>query len=136
MKPIRNNLIKTIISMSLCLVLFLSLVSCGVVRIPKGEGGALRSDFSPTKVNTVASPEDLKIISEIFAGKMLYSDQPSCGFDECVSIKIDGQTFCFANDSCGIVYLLEKDQYFKLSDEERDIVHEILTSYGFCFPCI
>ena len=51
------------------------------------------------------SSDDTKELRGIFAGKRLYRDNPSCGFDENASVKFgDSQTFCIAKDTCPIVY--------------------------------
>ena len=82
------------------------------------------------------SDEDAKVIIDIFNGKLIINDSPSCGFDESCSVKINNKTFCIASDLCGEVYVLEKDKYFSLSEEENQKVRSILMKYGFEFPCI
>ena len=60
------------------------------------------------------SSDDTEELRGIFAGKGLYRDNPSCGFDENASVKFgDSQTFCIAKDTCPIVYWKEKDEYIK-----------------------
>ena len=60
------------------------------------------------------SSDDTEELRDIFAGKRLYRDNPSCGFDENASVKFgDSQTFCIAKDTCPIVYWKEKDEYIK-----------------------
>ena len=60
------------------------------------------------------SSDDTEELRGIFAGKGLYHDNPSCGFDENASVKFgDSQTFCIAKDTCPIVYWKEKDEYIK-----------------------
>ncbi len=81
--------------------------------------------------------EDLELIQSIFDTKKLYKDNPSCGFDENISIKINKtHTFCIARDTCPIVYWKEKDRYIKLMEEEKNQLYKILESYGFSFPCV
>ena len=60
------------------------------------------------------SSDDTEELRGIFAGKRLYRDNPSCGFDENASVKFGvSQTFCIAKDTCPIVYWKEKDEYIK-----------------------
>ena len=60
------------------------------------------------------SSDDTEELRDIFAGKRLYRDNPSCGFDENASVKFgDSQTFCIAKDTCPIVYWKEKDEYIR-----------------------
>ncbi|MGN0370681.1 MAG: hypothetical protein ACI4EW_09060 [Butyrivibrio sp.] len=88
-------------------------------------------------INEECKENELSEICNIFNGKILYKDDPACGFSEEISIKInEGQTFCPACDSCPVVYWKEKNRYFRLSDEEIRRIHEIFESYGAVFPCI
>ena len=80
--------------------------------------------------------KESEVIIEIFNGKLIIKDSPSCGFGKSCSIKIDDKTFCIASDLCGEVYVLEKDKYFSLNYEENQKVRSILIKYGFEFPCI
>ena len=49
---------------------------------------------------------EMASVKTIFNGKKLYNDNPSCGFDENISIKFNGgdQIFCLAHDGCPIIY--------------------------------
>ena len=83
-------------------------------------GGRLAADSEePAEVRFADSvytlrSDDTEELRGIFAGKRLYRDNPSCGFDENASVKFgDSQTFCIAKDTCPIVYWKEKDEYIK-----------------------
>ena len=104
------------------------------VSISPESNGTVFFEFHDKRIQSDISEEHMKHITEIFNNKFLYSDYPSCGFSEDLSIKIDNNTFCIASDSCGTVYLLEKDKYFRLSDDENKIIRHILISYGIDFP--
>lgn len=81
--------------------------------------------------------EDLEHIRNIFNGKRLCSDNLSCGFSDNVSIVInETERFCFACDGCPVVYWKNKNKYFKLSEAEHIELREILSGYGFSFPCV
>ena len=59
----------------------------------------------------------------------MMKDIPACPFSDDVSIKFDNElTLWIGYDSCGIVYVEEKDRYIDLSDSERDFVFALLKS--------
>lgn len=94
-------------------------------------------DYFEHNVEDTLTKEEIYVICDMFEGNLLYSDSPSCGFSEDVSIKINGyQTFCIANDGCPLIYYKEMGRYFMISDEEMSMLHDILESHGFIFPCI
>ena len=127
---------KKIIFLVMCFILSISICSCAVVDISDSTTAELRFIHGDKNIEIEMSADDFRIITEIFKGKVLFSDVPSCGFSKDIAVLIDNQTFCLACDDCGLVYLSEKDRYFDLSEEEHNKVREILTSYGFHFPCV
>ncbi len=83
------------------------------------------------------SDKDMESVKTIFNGKKLYKDNLSCGFSETVSIKFDDElTFCIAKDTCPIIYLKEKNEYIKLTENEKTQLYNLLKPYGFNFPCV
>ena len=112
---------------------------CGAferVDVSSANSGKTNFFYNDRKVVKTLSEDDLGKIKELFDGKHLYSDEPSCGFTENVSITMDEETFYIACDSCPIIYWKNKDKYFKLSDSEYTELTQILDSYGFVFPCV
>ena len=82
--------------------------------------------------NTIEfSKEDTKILVDILEGKILGPNDSICGFSEDVAVVIGSQTFCIAHDSCGVIYVAERNRYIFLSDEENKIIRDILKKYGF-----
>ena len=128
---------RTVISCSLLFVavLGLSFFLIFTVRVPKGE---IMAVFQYDDVNIIEplSSEDAKVVRKIFGGKVLRLDSPSCSFDETVALVVGNKTYCIACDTCPIVYLLEADKYFYLSDKENEALRDLLSEYGFIFPCI
>ena len=83
------------------------------------------------------TPDETSKIKKILSGHFLYIDNPSCGFSEEVSVRFgEDQTFCIARDNCAIVYWKEKDRYFSISKKQKEYLAEILSVYGFHFPCV
>ena len=121
-----------IIVSAICFSLFLQ----PQVELDAPTSAIARFKHNESDIESELSTEHTKQIVGIFQGKKLRKDSPSCGFTEDVSVKIDDKTFCITCDTCRIVYLLEDDRYFYLSDTENSFLREILTYYGFELPCI
>ncbi len=81
--------------------------------------------------------EELLFLKKMFSGKIMYVDNPSCGFSEQISIVFDeSQTFCIACDTCPVIYWKEKDRYFRLATKEKDELYRFLEKYNCSFPCV
>ena len=95
--------------------------------------------FIHRDVNSVnrLKKEDIEVLKFIFNGKVMYIDNPSCGFSENTSIKFDDKlTFCIACDTCPTVYIKEKNRYIELSEKQQELLYALLEPYGFYFPCV
>lgn len=122
-------------SLLLVAVMLFSLSSCVIVKVPDGD---IKAEFHYFDINvsTQLSAEDAELVRELFNGKIMLPESPSCGFGEDTALIVDGCTYCIASDTCGIIYVLEEDKYFHLSDDEIKTLHSLLAEYGFKFPCI
>ena len=124
---------------SLCIVItivFLLTACSSAVKIKEDSVGIAKFKYEDVNIETELSSEHLKEITNMFNNKELYFDSPSCGFSENVSVKIDNQTFCIANDMCGMIYLREANKYFAVSKSDSILLRDILEQYGFSFPCV
>ena len=93
--------------------------------------------YEGSVIHNKLDDDDLKTVKQMFDGKVLYKESYSCGFSEDISIVFNSnQTFCIACDTCPIIYWKEKNRYFSLSEEEKNILYSILKNHGFYFPCI
>lgn len=90
--------------------------------------------YEDKNINESLNKEDMLIIKEIFNGKELFRDNPSCGFDENISLCFDNITFTVACDGCPIIKY--KNKYFYVSEIELEQIHNIMKKYGAKFPCI
>jgi len=126
--------IVRICSLLLVLLMIFSLSSCFKVEVEEGEMIAV-FQYGDADITNPLSDEDSAIVRKMFNGKSLFSDSPSCGFSENVALIIDGNPYCIACDYCGKIYNVEEDKYFNLSDEENEILRNMLCEYGFIFPC-
>ena len=125
---------------SVCVLLFAITMtflfsSCSKVEIANGEMVAVFK-YDNVDIHEILSNEDANIVSDVFKGKTLFSDSPSCTFTENVALIIDGNTYCIACDNCGLIYSVKDDKYFNLDDNENETIRNLLREYGFKFPCL
>lgn len=133
--------IKTI---CICILVIFLLVSTGCiyiythkVNICDVKDVTINYKYDESDIRTEMTGDDIGKIKSLLNGKIKFSDNPSCGFDETVSIVLDcEQTFCLAQDGCPIIYLKEEDTYIKLSKSEIEMLHDLLAKYGAFFPCV
>ena len=90
--------------------------------------------YDKQKISEPLSPEESELLKNIFNNKRLYSDHPSCGFTENVSIRFDNLVFSIACDGCPIIKVGNK--FFKISKKDRETVNQIFEKYGGTFPCV
>lgn len=135
MKKLRSYL--NFISLFLVIIcLIFSLSSCVFVNIDKNSSVELIYLYDDVDVDTQLSKEESKEIIEIFSGKVLLPDNPSCGFDENVSLRINEKIYSPACDDCCIVKDWSSGKYFSISRSQRDTIEEIFSTHGGHFPCI
>lgn len=108
------------------------------VNTSKMSNGMVRFVYMDKNISKQLDGGDACFVKEMFNGKWLYKDNPSCGFSDNVSVSFDNgdNIFCIAQDSCPIIYDKSKNKYFKVSEEGILELHEILEKYGFVFPCV
>ena len=123
------------ISLLLMVSIILLLTSCGTVEVADGEIVAVFR-YGDADIEQSMTDEDSEIVREIFNNKELSNGSPACGFDENVALITGDDTYCIACDYCGVIYSVNEDQYFNLSDEENETLRELLGEYGFSFPCV
>lgn len=122
----------------LIVVAILTVIILNRVNMSFAEDGEVCFHYKDSKVDKQLSNKDFEYICGLFNGKFLTFDNPSCGFDENISVKFNGgdQIFCLAHDGCPIIYWKNKDKYFSLSENEYSDLKNILSEYGVYFPCI
>ena len=90
--------------------------------------------YGGQEIREVLSPEESQLLRSIFDSRRPYSDNPSCGFTEDISISFGSLVFCIACDDCPIIKFGNK--YFKISEEDRETINQIFEKYGGTFPCL
>lgn len=127
---------KRFLCFCLSLLLLLSLCGCGTVNV-SGEGEAvLRFVYGDKGISQPLTPEEAGQVASILDHEILLPDSPSCGFDENISISMDGQVFALARDGCGIIQHCDSGRYLFVSDKEISAIHALFARYGGYFPCI
>ena len=130
-----KKLIVLVSSLLLIVLMLFSFSSCSEVEMSTGEMLAVFR-YGDVDITEQLSNEDAEIVKQIFIGKRLFSDSPSCGFGEDVAIIIDNKTYCIACDYCPLIYIAQENKYLKLSDDENETLRNLLCKYGFTFPCV
>ena len=107
------------------------------------KGGTVRfkyetKDGEIKDISDKLTSEEEETILSILNKKTLGRDNPSCGFDDDISIRFnnDEEIFSIACDNCGIIYWKNKDKYLSLTDSENETIRNILRKHGFIFPCV
>ena len=111
----------------------------GIYRMDMGFVNKAEVNFvygSNSVVETLTEQE-LETVRDILDGRRLHRDNPSCGFSEEISIKLnDEMTLCLARDGCPIIYWKEKNLYITLTEEEQKQLEAVLSKYNVTFPCL
>lgn len=112
-------------------------IQANIVDIPTPDEGKVIFEYEEADICLFITNEELKLIANIFNGKTMYKDNPSCDFSESVAVQLDNShTFCIARDGCPVVYWKEENRYFSITEEEKINLHNLLKSFGVYFPCI
>lgn len=119
------------------------IIVCFIIFLPQktdmsfSERGETVFKHNDTSVCMQLSDDDLLLINNLFDGKSLYKDNPSCGFTEDVSLTFNGtEKFCIACDTCPVIFWKNKNKYFSIAEEEYSQLRAVLEKYGFYFPCV
>lgn len=90
--------------------------------------------YEGKNVNESLTPKETQTIKNIFNDKELLADNPSCGFDDNISLRFDNNIFAIACDACPIIRYNNK--YFYVTDEEIGQIHTIMEKHGAKFPYV
>lgn len=91
--------------------------------------------YGDENIKEKVSAEDAKILKDILHEKKeLYWDNPSCGFNDFVSVRFGNNVFSPACDNCNTIRY--RNKYLYLSDKEMRQVRRIMRKHGAHFPCV
>ncbi len=127
---------KIVIIVSVIVLFVLLIFNFSTVIFIGNENVTAKYIYSDKNIITDLTAEDSKLVTEILNGKHIsIFELPACGFDENVSVIINDNTFCIACDECGTVYYNERNGYISLDDNENEQLRDVLSGYGFEWPC-
>lgn len=129
----KNKLFTAGIIVSLILFVFCS-CNLNKINIPDNATAKIVYKYDDKNINESLNEDESLIIKDIFNGKELFYDNPSCGFNANISLSFDNKTFMIACDGCSIIKYNNK--YFNVSDSQIEQIHNIMQKYGAKFPCI
>ena len=113
----------------ICVLLLLVLFLCGCSSV-SADGAELVYNEGQVQINTVLTDEEAEAVAAAFDNKLLYSDNPSCGFSADYSITCGGREFWIAGDGCTIVKDCESGKFFTISDADRSMIDGLVEKYS------
>lgn len=120
---------------SVLFLLLLIFIYSHLIIVPECENAEIVFVHNDTHINETISKEDTKKLRAIISKyNFLYYDNPSCGFDENISIRFGRQVFSPSCDSCPVIR--HKFKYFDVSESDIEQFKKIMGKYGAYFPCV
>ncbi|MCL2695702.1 MAG: hypothetical protein FWE69_05195 [Clostridiales bacterium] len=136
-RKIRRSI--TVTSIVIITAVILLALPSNKISIKEGETITLyyyHSYHSEAPIEQELTDEEAQTVIGILNRRAIFTDYPSCGFSENVSLRIGRQIFCIAGDSCPIIRYGNTNKYIEISYEERSIIETIFMKYGGRFPCV
>lgn len=130
---------KHLLCIALVLFILFTCCACSTTSVPDGETVELRFIYADKNINVVLSDDEGERIIDILDGKIydpIFSGTPSCGFDENISLRVDGHAYAIACDTCKNIQDCESLRYFSVTQEEIQYIHSLFEKYGGHFPCV
>ncbi len=129
---------KRFISAFLVLVA-LFLCGCTQTSVSEGEDVVLTFVYMEADIRVTLETEEAEKVISILDGNdydSIGSGIPSCGFDENISLTVDGRVFAVACDTCNYLQDMGNYRYFSIPKEDMAYIHSLFQKYGGYFPCI
>ncbi len=129
---------KRFISAFLVLVA-LFLCGCTQTSVSEGEDVVLTFVYMEADIRVTLETEEAEKVISILDGNdyaSIGSGIPSCGFDENISLTVDGRVFAVACDTCNYLQDMGNYRYFSIPKEDMAYIHSLFQKYGGYFPCV
>jgi hypothetical protein len=101
---------------------------------PSGTAVRICYDRENVSFDSELSQEEANIVLSVLNGKRRDLDMTvtgaGCGFGREQSFIIDGSTYCFAQDACGVIWEEGTDNYYIVSQQELEQLKEIFKAHG------
>ncbi len=121
---------KKLVCIGILFVLMLALCSCSTAG-----GATLTYTCYEYDIEESLTQEETREVTRIFENKKLSVDffgTPACGFSKEVSIRVGGNTYCIARDTCEMVRC--GLFYYTIPEEDMAYIHALFEKYGGDFP--
>lgn len=132
----KKKLFYIVVCVVIVFLLVFNFCGCYPIKINISDNAAAKIvyKYDDENIDRPLNEDDALIIRDIFNGKELFRDNPSCGFDTNISLRFDNSIFSVACDGCSIIKY--KNRYFNLSETQIEQIHNIMKKYGAHFPCV
>ncbi len=130
---------KRYFAVLMVLVVLASICGCTKTSVNKNADVYLSFVYGEDNIRVTLEDEEAEKVIGILNGndyEPISSGVPSCGFDKNISLKVDGQTFAIACDTCNYIQDLGNLRYFDIPKEDMKYIHSLFQKYGGYFPCI
>ncbi len=125
---------------AVALLTVFALTACQIsqeqLQVADVSAGEVSFVYDTKDIHEPLAQEDLQQIKQMLNGKILCADYPGCGFSKKISISLDGLIICVPKDTCGALWLPEQKQSIYLDEAENGLLRQILSQYGFVWPCL
>ena len=130
---------KRFFAVLMVLVVLVSICGCSKTSVNKDADVSLSFVYGEGNISATLEDDEAEKVIGILNGNNydpVSSGVPSCGFDKNISLKIGGQTFAIACDTCNYIQDLGNLRYFGIPKEDMEYIHSLFEKYGGYFPCI
>ena len=120
-------------------VVLVSICGCTKTSVNKNADVTLSFVYGEANISVALEDDEAEKVIDILNGNNydpISSSIPACGFDKNISLKIDGQTFAIACDTCNYIQDLGNLRYFDIPKEDMEYIHSLFEKYGGYFPCV
>ena len=130
---------KRYFAIFIILALMLSVCGCGKTSVNTADDVTLTFIYGDKDISVVLEDDETEKVIDILNGNNydpISSGVPSCGFNKNISLKVGGQTFAIACDTCNSIQDLGNLKYFSIPKDEMEYIHSLFEKYGGYFPCV
>ena len=127
-------------SATLLIILFLfSMGGCNRISINYDGNATLKfcgvCKDDKTKLTQILTEEETRIAKAYLSSAEYTPGVGGCPFNKNISITFGDQVFAIAYDGCPIIWILDSDKYYTMSEEGRTYIVSLFEKYVGYFPC-
>lgn len=119
----------------LSILLLMGCTGCAaVISHPEGTAVQVLYDREGVSFDLELSQEEAKVVLSVLNGKKRDLDMTvtgaGCGFGREQAFIINGSVYCLAQDMCNVLWEEGTENYYLVSDQEREQLEEIFKAHG------